>query len=119
VLVKRCGVVPSDEVKQALGQLTQLWARAQADFTFTRQQLALVSDGNVPFATHEEAEDRLGDSLVDHVLVGQFVAMPELIAEGGPFPAGRRVAEADRWSLTDPTAAAKLQGTQFGEQEIR
>jgi hypothetical protein len=118
-LVKSSGVVPPDEVKHALGQLTQLWAGAQADFAFTRQQLALVSDGNVPVATHEEAEDRLWDSLVDHVLVGQFVAMPELVADAGPFPAGRRVAESDRWFLTDPKAASELQGTQFGEQEMR
>lgn len=118
-LVKGCGVVPPDAVKEALGHLTQLWARAQANYAFTRQQLSLVSSSNVPLATHEEAEDRLWDSLVEHFLVGQFVAMPELVADAGPFPAGRDVAQGDRWFLTDPRAAADLQGTNFGETEIQ
>lgn len=118
-LVKGSGVVPSDEVKGALGNLAQLWARAQADFGFANQQLAMVSSAHVDMATHEAAEDRLWDSLCDHFLVGQFVAMPELVSQGGQFPAGRRVAEADRWFWSDPRAAAELHGTQFGETEIR
>lgn len=119
LLVKGAGVTPSDEVKQALGHLTQLWARAQANFAFTNQQLALVSSSDVPMATHEDAEGRLWDSLAEHFLVGQFIAMPELVAEAGPFPAGRQVADADRWFLSDPAAAAELQATRFGETEIR
>ncbi len=118
-MVKASGVVPSDEVKGALGGLAQLWARAQADFGFANQQLALVSSTHVPMATHEAAEDLLWDSLCDHFLVGQFVAMPELISQGGQFPAGRRVTEPDRWFWTEPSAASELLGTKFGETEIR
>lgn len=118
-LVRSCGVSPPEEVKIALGHLTQLWARAQANYSFASQQLALVSSQNVPMATHEDAENRLWDSLVEHFLVGQFVAMPELVADAGPFPAGRQVSEGERWFLSEPTAATELQGTQFGETEIR
>lgn len=118
-LVKHAGVSPPDDVKAALGHLTQLWARAQANFAFTKQQLAMVSSGNVPLATHEDAENRLWDSLAEHFLVGQFVAMPELVADAGPFPAGRDVTPPDRWFIAEPKAAADLQGTDFGETEIR
>jgi hypothetical protein len=116
--VKSCGVRPNDDVKAALSDLAQLWARAQARFRFSSQQLALVSHGNVPMKTHEDAEHRLWTSLSDQFIAGQLIAMPELLAGIGILAAGRDVTQEARWFLTERRAVADLQGTKFGEEEI-
>lgn len=117
--VKACGVVPDDNVKAALSDLAQLWARAQAKYQFSSQQLALVSSGNVPMKTHEEAEHRLWDALSEHFIAGQMIAMPELLSGIGVLAAGRDVGYDDRWFLAEPKASADLQGTEFGEMEMK
>lgn len=121
--VQACGVAPPDDVKGYLSDLAQLWARAQSKVAFSNQQLmAVVMGGNVPMETHEEAENRLWDALADHFLVGQFIAMPELLtssAMAGANATGRLVPQEERWFMSDPDAVRDLRNTQFGEQEIR
>lgn len=121
--VQACGVAPPDDVKGYLSDLAQLWARAQSKVAFSNQQLmAVVMGGNVPMETHEEAENRLWDALADHFLVGQFIAMPELLtssAMAGANATGRLIPNEERWFLSDPDAVRDLRNTQFGEQEIR
>lgn len=121
--VQASGVTPPDDVKGYLSDLAQLWARAQSKVAFSNQQLmAVVMGGNVPLETHEEAENRLWDALADHFLVGQFIAMPELLtssAMAGVNATGRLVPQEERWFMSDPDAVRDLRNTQFGEQEIR
>jgi len=121
--VQACGVSPPDDVKGYLSDLAQLWARAQSKVAFSNQQLMAVSmGGNVTLETHEEAENRLWDALSDHFLVGQFIAMPELLtssAMAGANATGRLVPQEERWFMSDPDAVRDLRNTQFGEQEIR
>lgn len=121
--VQACGVSPPDDVKGYLSDLAQLWARAQSKVAFSNQQLmAVVMGGNVPMETHEEAENRLWDALADHFLVGQFIAMPELLtssAMAGANATGRLVTQEERWFMSDADAVRDLRNTQFGEQEIR
>ncbi len=121
--VQASGVSPPDDVKGYLSDLAQLWARAQSKVAFSNQQLmAVVMGGNVTMETHEEAENRLWDALADHFLVGQFIAMPELLtssAMAGANATGRLVPQEERWFMSDPDAVRDLRNTQFGEQEIR
>lgn len=119
-LVKSAGAAPPDAMKDVIATLSQLWARAQSRVAFSSQQLAIVTTaGHVPVATHEQAEDRLWEALSDHFLLGQLIAMPELLVDAGPFAMGRTVTAADAWFMTDPAAVASLRGTRFGETEIR
>lgn len=118
--VSASGVVPSDEVKRALGNLTQLWSRAQSRSAFSGHQLAMVTQGGtVPLATHEEAETRLWDSLADYFVLGQLIAMPEMVLLAGANAAGREVSPDDRWIITDPIAVSQLQGDSWGELEMK
>lgn len=121
--VQASGVTPPEEVKGYLSTLAGLWARAQSKVAFSSQQLAAVSaGGNVTLETHEEAENRLWDALADHFMVGQFIAMPELLtssAMAGANATGRLVPQEERWFMSDPDAVRDLRNTKFGEQEIR
>lgn len=121
--IQTAGVAPSEEVKGWLGQLSAMWARAQSKVAFSHQQLVAVTQtSNVPISTHEEAETRLWDALADHFLVGQFIAMPELLgsaAVAGMNATGRQITNDERWILTDPQAVNDLRNTKFGEMEIR
>lgn len=121
--VQQAGVSPPDEVKGYLSELAALWARAQSKVAFSAQQLAFVVGGkDVPLSTHEEAETRLWDALADHFLVGQFIAMPELLksaAVAGHNAMGRQIPYEERWFMSDPQAVADLKNTKFGEMEIR
>ncbi len=121
--IQTCGVTPPDEVKGYLSDLAQMWARAQSKVAFSTQQLMAVSmGGNVPLSTHEEAENRLWDALADHFLVGQFIAMPELLRSSamvGINATGRTIPHEERWFLSEPDAVRDLKNTKFGEQEIR
>jgi hypothetical protein len=121
--VQSCGVTPSEEVKQDLASLAQIWARAQSKVAFSSQQIIIVSQGrDVPLSTHEEAENRLWDALSDHFLAGQFVAMPELLhsaAVAGLNATGRQLKHEERWLLSEPQAVKDLKNTQFGEMEIK
>jgi hypothetical protein len=121
--VQASGVTPPDDVKGYLSDLAQMWARAQSKVAFSTQQLMAVSmGGNVTLETHEEAENRLWDALADHFLVGQFIAMPELLSAAsmaGANATGRLIPQEERWFMSDPDAVRDLRNTQFGEQEIR
>jgi hypothetical protein len=121
--VQASGVTPPDDVKGYLSDLAQMWARAQSKVAFSTQQLMAVSvGGNVTMETHEEAENRLWDALADHFLVGQFIAMPELLSAAsmaGANATGRLIPQEERWFMSDPDAVRDLRNTQFGEQEIR
>lgn len=121
--VQSCGVPPPDEVKGYLSDLAQMWARAQSKVAFSNQQLlAVTAGGNVPLSTHEEAENRLWDALADHFLVGQFIAMPELLKSSamvGANATGRQIPQEERWFMSEPDAVRELKNTKFGEQEIR
>ncbi|MDB4928466.1 MAG: hypothetical protein JWM10_950 [Myxococcaceae bacterium] len=121
--VQASGVTPPDDVKGYLSDLAQMWARAQSKVAFSTQQLmAVTMGGNVTLETHEEAENRLWDALADHFLVGQFIAMPELLSSAtmaGANATGRLIPQEERWFMSDPDAVRDLRTTQFGEQEIR
>jgi hypothetical protein len=121
--IQSCGVTPPEEVKNCLADLSQMWARAQSKVAFSSQQLLMLQTaGNVPLETHEEAENRLWDALVDHFLVGQFIAMPALLrssAMAGINATGRQIAPEERWCLTEADAVRDLRGTKFGEMEIK
>ncbi len=118
--VSAAGVKPSEDVKRGLGDLTQLWARAQARFGYASNQLSIVSQGgNVSMQVHEDAEDRLWDSLSDYFILAQLIAMPEMVILGGANAAGRDVTRDDRWFLSHPTAVGKLQGDRWGEEEMQ
>ncbi len=121
--IQASGVAPPEEVKGYLSDLAQMWARAQSKVGFSNQQLVAVTlGGDVPVSTHEEAENRLWDALSDHFLVGQFIAMPELLrssAMAGINATGRQIPQDQRWFLSEPGAVRDLANTKFGEQEIR
>lgn len=121
--VQSCGVAPPDDVKGYLADLAQMWARAQSKVAFSNQQLlAVTTGGNVPLSTHEEAENRLWDALADHFLVGQFIAMPELLRSSamvGINATGRTIPHEERWFLSEPDAVRDLRNTKFGEMEIK
>jgi hypothetical protein len=121
--VQQCGVAPPDDVKGYLSDLAQMWARAQSKVAFSNQQLLAVSMGrDVPLETHEEAENRLWDALCDHFLVGQFIAMPELLRSSamvGINATGRQITQNERWIFSEPDAVRDLRNTKFGEMEIR
>lgn len=118
--VRSSGVTPDDTTKRALGDLTQVWARAQARFGYASNQLSVVSQGgDVSLEVHEDAENRLWYSLSDYFILAQVIAMPELIVLGGANVAGRDVSKENRWFLANATAAAKLQGDSWGEEEMQ
>lgn len=121
--IQSCGVAPPDEVKGYLSDLAQMWARAQSKVAFSSQQLiALEHSGTVTLETHEEAENRLWDALADHFLVGQFIAMPELLRSSamvGINATGRVIPFEQRWFLAEKDAVRDLANTKFGEQEIK
>lgn len=121
--VQACGVAPPDDVKAYLADLSQMWARAQSKVAFSSQQLMMLTTaGNVPLETHEEAENRLWDALSDHFMVGQFIAMPELLRSSamvGINATGRQIPQDERWFLSEPDAVRDLRNTKFGEMEIK
>lgn len=121
--VQASGVTPPDDVKAYLANLSQMWARAQSKVAFSSQQLMMLQTaGNVTLETHEEAENRLWDALVDHFLVGQFIAMPELLRSSamvGINATGRQIPQEERWFMSEPDAVRDLKGTKFGEMEIK
>ncbi len=118
--VRTAGVAPDDNIKRALGDLTQLWARAQARFGYASNQLAVLSQGgSVTMEVHEDAEDRLWYSLTDYFVMAQLIAMPELVGFGGVNAAGRDVEHGNRWFMSHPSAVANLQGNRWGEEELK
>lgn len=121
--IKAGGTKPPEAVQQVLDDLAQIRARAQSKLAYSNDQLATIALGkDVPLETHEEAETRLWEALCDHFLLGQFLAMPELLrsaAVAGHNATGRQIQRDDRWFVTEPDAVRDLKGTKFGEQEIR
>jgi hypothetical protein len=121
--INASGARPPDEVTNVLGELGQIRARAQSKLAFSNDQLASIASGrDVPLETHEEAETRLWEALCDHFLLGQFLAMPQLLHSAtmaGYNATGRQITNEERWRLTEPDAVRDLKGTKFGEQEIR
>ncbi len=117
--VRSSGVAPDETIKRALGNLTQVWARAQARFGYASNQLSVVSQGGkVSLEVHEDAENRLWYSLSDYFILAQIIAMPDLVVLGGANVTGRDVSKENRWFLANATAAAKLQGDTWGEEEM-
>jgi len=121
--IRESGEAPPEDVQRVLDELAQIRARAQSKLAFSNDQLAAIERGrDVPLETHEEAETRLWEALCDHFLLGQFLAMPELLrsaAVAGHNATGRQIPRDERWCLTEPDAVRDLRGTKFGEQEIR
>ncbi|HVY60798.1 MAG TPA: hypothetical protein VHF22_04060, partial [Planctomycetota bacterium] len=112
-----------DDADHVLGELQQIRARAQSKLAFSNDQLAVIArGGDVPLATHEEAETRLWEALCDHFLLGQYLAMPDLLrgpGAAGINAVGRTISKDERWCLSEEDAIRDLKGTKFGEQEIR
>ncbi len=121
--IEASGAPARDDVKAVFDELGQIRARAQSKLAFSNDQIATIKRGSdVPLETHEEAETRLWEALADHFLLGQFLAMPELLrsaAVAGHNATGRTIARDDRWFMAEPDAQRDLKGTKFGEQEIR
>lgn len=111
------------EMQQVLGELSGIRARAQSKLAFSNDQLGAIAAGReVPLETHEECETRLWESLCDYFLLGQFLAMPDLLNSAsvvGMNATGRQVPYEERWFLSEPGAVRDLKGTKFGEMEIK
>lgn len=121
--IEASGATPPDAVKGVLAELGQIRARAQSKLSFATDQLAaLAKRRDIPDATHEETETRLWEALSDHFLLGQFLAMPGLLASAamaGQHATGRTIAKQDRWLVAEADARRELENTKFGEQEMK
>lgn len=121
--IEASGKPASEAAQEVLGELQQIRARATSKLAFSSDQLAAMARGHsVPLETHEEAETRLWEALSDHFLLGQYLAMPDLLkgaSNAGAGATGRQISKEERWCLSEADAIHDLKGTKFGEQEIR
>ena len=117
-----------DAARETLARLEQAHAAAAARMRWGRTQGdAALAEGSPQVRTN--AVGSLWDALADLFLLGQMLAMPDLLPETGnqqPRPKrrgrhkGRQISRrgGDRWSVSDPAARRELEHSRFGESEI-
>jgi hypothetical protein len=113
--------------RQTLARLRQARAAAGSRAKWGLAKAAGAAGGGSKTA-QAEALSYLWDALADLFLLGQTLALPDLLPPlTGGAPArrrgrtrGRRISQRgeDRWVVSDPAARRALQHTAFGEREI-
>ena len=115
------------DAKRAAQHLKGQLAEARSHLaTATGAVLPILNGQPVDQPTHEEAENNLWECLSTYVVLGQLVAIPELLDQPAasspqqprqrghtppPPPRGagpRRISRSERWCLTDPAAHQRL-----------